>query len=178
MAMAKEQPVAEASAGSTPSAKKMILIVGAILLFEAVAIVGLLMFVSGPAEVDAANMPESLDIAADERVVETLILDAKLPNARSGITYLYDTEIYVQSRQKHTELIQKELDQFANEIRAEITAIWRTSDPQHFQEARLENLTRKVHALLNSRLGVDPESGDPIVSKCVIVMGTGFRIDN
>ena len=56
-------------------------------------------------------------------------------------------------------------------------AIWRTADPQHFKEPRLETLTRKVTALLRDRFGSDDEAGGSIVEKCVIVMGTGFRVD-
>lgn len=171
---AEETPAAE----KQPSRLKTIFVILAVLLVEAVAIVGILMLVTGPSEVDAAHMPLDANIAADERIVETLVLDAKLPNARSGVTYLYDTEIYVQAKQRHTPMIREELDQFTNEIRAEISAIWRTSEPHHFQEPRLENLTRKVHALLNERFGLDEASGEPVIAKCVIVMGTGFRIDS
>ena len=59
-----------------------------------------------------------------------------------------------------------------------------TEPPQHFQEPRLENLTRKVYALLNERFGVDKNSKSedgqpqPIVTKVVIVMSTGFRVDS
>jgi hypothetical protein len=38
-------------------------------------------------------------------------------------------------------------------------------------------LTRKVYALLSDRFGMDQESEEPIVTKVVIVMGTGLRID-
>jgi len=106
-----------------------------------------------------------------------LILDARLPNAREGVEFVYPTEVYAQVKARHTDRVVVELEQFQNEIRAELTAIWKTSEPRHFREPRLETLTRKVESLLTERFGLDPESGEPIVVKAVVVMGTGFRVD-
>jgi hypothetical protein len=120
---------------------------------------------AGPAEADA------------QRIAEVLVLSARLPNNRSGATYLYETEIYVQVRRKHLPRITVELEQFHNEIRAELAAIWRTSEPQHFREPRLESLTRKTNALLGERFGFDPLTGERLVKKTVVVMGTGYRVE-
>lgn len=157
---------------------RLILVVVGIVTVEAAILIPILMFWAGPAEVEATNVPESAEIVGGDRIVETLILDAKLPNNRSGVTYIYDTEIYAQTKERYTERVREELEQFQNEIRAEISTIWRTSEPHHFQEPRLENLTRKVYALLNDRFGSAPETQEPIIEKCVIVMGTGFRVDS
>lgn len=171
---------AEETAETQPngSRTKLFVIVAAVLLLEAALIIGVFMLIAGPPSVSASQVPEGDIVSEEDRVVETQILDAKLPNNRTGVTYLYDTEIYVQTRRRHVEKVEQELEQFQNEIRAEIAAIWRTADPHHFQEPRLENLTRKVGALLDRRFGMDDDSGEPIVNKAVIVMGTGFRIDS
>ncbi len=152
-------------------------VVTGVLLVETVVIVGITMMVGEPAEVSAAD-PITVFDAPEEEIVELLVLDAKLPNNRSGITYLYDTEIYVQVKRKFEDRVTAEFEQFRNEIRSEITAIWRTSDPRAFEEPMLETLTRKVYALLNNRFGIDPQEGEPVMSKCVIVMGTGIRIES
>jgi hypothetical protein len=174
---AQQSAPASAERGG-PSRKRTAMLIVAVLLFEAAAIVGVMVLVAGPPAVDASHMPSSLEVVGDERVVETLILHAKLPNNRTGVTYIYDTEIYVQSAQRYVPRIQRELDQFQNEIRAELTAIWRTAEPHHFQEPNLENLTRRVQALLVGRFGADGAGGEPIIRRCVIVMGTGFRVDS
>ena len=158
---------------------KMILAVLGLLVFEAALIVGAMMIIGGEPKVagaDDSTLPE-VETAEDEKIVEILVLDGKLPNAKTGITYLYDTEIYVQVRRKYADRVNSELEQFYNEIKADISAIWRTSEPPHFKEPKLENLTRKVYALLNERFGTDPDDGEPILVKCVLVMGTGFRVD-
>ncbi len=159
-----------------PGSFKSIIMIAVMLLAEAGLIVGAMMFVGGPATVsgDVERPPAELE---SEKIVEVLVLDDRLPNNRSGLTYLYPTEIYIQVRRKHEPIVQDQLKQFQNEIRAEISAIWKTAEPRHFQEPMLENLTRKVQALMDGRFGSDSDSGEPIVAKCVIVAGTGFRVD-
>lgn len=179
--MAKEKaPEAEAEAQSERKKLplRLIMLIGGILVAEAAVIIGAMMLFGGPAEVEATEMTVTLDTPEDEKIVEVLVLDGKLPNNKSGVTYIYGTEIYVQVKKRYAEQVAGELEQFRNEIKADITAIWRTSDPQHFQEPKLQSLTRKVQALLADRFGVDQQSSEPIISKCVIVMGTGFRIDS
>ena len=152
-------------------------LVTVVLLVEAVVILGITMMIGEPAEVKATD-PITVVDAPEEKIVELLVLDARLPNNRSGVTYLYDTEVYVQVKRKFEDRVTGEFRQFRNEIRSEITAIWRTSDPRVFGEPMLETLTRKVYALLHNRFGIDPQEGEPVMSKCVIVMGTGIRVES
>jgi hypothetical protein len=176
MAEASEQVKTTAAKGWLKTALMVVLL----LAIEAGAIVGTMFFLGTDnrvATTEGADLPD-LEPEAGQRIVEILVLDEKLANAKTGVTYLYDTEIYVQVRQLHADIVTSELAQFTNEIKADIGAIWRTSEPQHFQEPKLENLTRKVYALLYERFGNDPDTGEPILVKCVIVMGTGFRVDS
>lgn len=176
---AEKAPAKKSGGSGGPGRHKSTMIMVAVILaVEVVAVVAIVRFIAGPASVDAAAIAEMSQVVGDERIIETMVLHAKLPNARTGITYLYDAEIYVQTQEKHVLRVQRELEQFSNEIRASISAIWRTAEPHHFQEPNLETLTRNVRGLLSDRMGVDAESGEPIIRKCVIVMGTGFRIDN
>ena len=155
----------------------LMLLIGGILVGEAVLIIGAMYFVGGPSRVQADQALGQLE-AESEKLVEVLVLDDRLPNTRSGLAYLYDTEIWVQIRRRHEPRISDELQRFRNEIKSDLAAIWRSSEPRHFQEPRMENLTRKVQALLDARFGSDPETGDPIIEKVVIVSGPGFRIDH
>lgn len=173
--------MAQDEAGVTAPKKirlKTALTVAALLVVEAALILGVMALVGRDPSVARAEGPEvDAALAEQEKIVEVLVLDAKLPNAKTGVAYLYSTEIYAQVKNKHSKVVEEKVNQFFNEIKAEISAIWRTSDPHHFQEPMLENLTRKVSALLDERFGLDPEDGEPILVKCVIVMGTGFRVD-
>ena len=157
---------------------RMIILVGGILALEAVVIIGAMMLLGGPPPVEAAEAAATLETPESERIVEILVLDARLTNNKSGVTYLYGTEIYVQVKRLHSDRVSEELEQFRHEIKSEITAIWRTAEARHFQEPRLETLTRRVRTMLTDRFGVDHERDEPIISKCVIVMGMGFRIES
>ena len=156
---------------------RLVIVLGGILVVEAVVIIGAMMILGGPPNVEAAEVPAVMTAPEEERIVEILVLDAKLPNNKSGMTYLYDTEIYVQVKKRYSDRVVAELQQFRNEIKSEITAIWRTAEMRHFQEPRLESVTRRIQTMLSDRFGVDLQRDEPIISKCVIVMGMGFRID-
>ena len=84
---------------SQPAAEKSrlrsILMVALILVVEAAVIIGVMMVAGTPEEIDA-RLIEDAQISEDEKIVEMLVLDAKLPNNKSGITYIYNTEIFVQ----------------------------------------------------------------------------------
>lgn len=165
-----------AGAAQRKSPVKTIVMIAGMLFLEAGVIIGAMLMLGAPKVVSGAvDMPPAM--IEEQKLVEVLVLDDKLPNNRSGITYLYLTEIYVQVRKKHEPVVAEELKRFQNEIRAEISAIWKTAEPRHFQEPMLENLTRKVQVLLDARFGVDHQTSEPIVVKCVIVAGTGFRVD-
>jgi flagellar basal body-associated protein FliL len=148
-----------------------------VLVVEAVVIIGAMKMMAGPAPVQATELAEPEVPAEEEKIQEILIFDGKLFNNKTGVTYLYDTEVYVQVKTVHAAAVEAELEQFGNEIKAELSAIWRTSEPHHFQEPKLETLNRKVAAMLNERFGAGADSSEPIIAKCVIVMSTGFRID-
>jgi hypothetical protein len=165
--------------GQPRTAKTPIIAVAGILLLEAVIIIGAMKLLGGNAtSVSAVEVPAAAADSEDDKIVETLVLEGKLPNNKSGITYIFATEVYVQVKKRHLPRVKAEIEQFQNEIKADITAIWRTAEPQHFQEPKLESLTRKVYALLYERFGNDKERQEPVVFKVVIVMSTGFRVDS
>ena len=173
---------APSTADTTPAPaekKKTMIVIIVMLLVEAGVLVGAMKFLGGgPKEVSAVQMAKSDEHDVGDKIVETQVLDARLPNNKSGVSYIYATEIYAQVRERDLERVDEEIAQFQNEIKADISAIWRSAEPQYFQEPKLENLTRKVQTLLNERFGNDKERNEPIVHKVVIVMSTGFRIDS
>ncbi len=173
--MADETPTPEAAKKKSPL--RNILLVVAILLIEAGAFIGWMML-HKPEPVEANRGVAIIEVPDDEKIVELMVIDARLPNNKAGVTYLYDAQIWVQVKNRYSTQVSDQLDRFRNEIKAEITAIWRTSDPRHFQEPKLENLTRKINALLDARLGSDPQTGETILAKSVSVMQPGFRIDS
>ena len=154
-----------------------LLLVAGVLLVEAAAFVGFMTLSGGPESAHAGGAMDVVEADPDQAIVEALVLDARLQNNRSGVTYVCDTEIWVQVRGRHRMVVEQEIARLNNEIRAEINAIWKASEPRHLREPGLETLTRKIYALLSDRFGHDVESAEPVILKCVIVAGTGFRAD-
>jgi hypothetical protein len=106
------------------------------------------------------------------------VVNDKMPNAKRGVTYLYDARIYVQVKQRNAARMERELEQFGNEIKAEIVGIFRTSDPRVFTEPRLETLQRRLEMMFHDRMGTVDGGEEPIVEKVVIVLGPGYRVAN
>lgn len=153
------------------------LLVAMVLLAEAAAFVGFMTLAGGPSTAEAGSALEIMPGDPDNAVIETLVLDARLQNNRSGVTYVFDTEIWVQVRAGHQEIVEREIARVHNEIRAEINSTWKACEPRELRESGLETVTRKIYALLSDRFGLDVETGEPVIIKCVIVAGTGFRAD-
>ena len=82
----------------------------------------------------------------------------------------------MQVKKKYEDRVNRELDQFRNEIRSQIGGIWKAAQPSNFEDPNLETLTRKVEVLMRERFDVNPDAEESVVSKCVIVSQSGFRI--
>lgn len=176
--MSEETTAPAETAATTParsSRVKMIVIVVAMLAVEAVALLGLMHALRPPAAVVAVPPAEAAKDAGNQ-VVEIEVLSDRLANDRSGATYIYPAEIFVQVRARNQEAVRSQIERFKNEIRADVLAIWRTAEPKHFQEPRLDHLTRRIHDLLSSRFDTPGEDEEPTILKAVIVCGTGFRV--
>lgn len=158
--------------------KTVILIVG-LLLGEAVALAVVFMMFATEPQVARAGIedltPAELEL---ERIQEIEVVNDKMPNAKRGVTYLYDARIFVQVKQRNAARMNRELEQFGNEIKAEIVGIFRTSDPRVFTEPRLETLQRRLEMMFHERMGTSDGGEEPIVEKVVIVLGPGYRVAN
>lgn len=154
-----------------------LVLICAVLLAEAAALVGVLDIAIGPSSAQAGDAATVDDVGMGDRVVETLVLDARLENGRTGVTNVFDTEVWVQTCAKHQDQVRREIERIRNELRADIMAIWKSAQPRHLREPELDTVTRRIMASLAIRFGVDEASGEQIIRKCIIVSGTGFRAD-
>lgn len=158
--------------------KTFLLVVGIVVIEAALIVGGMMMLSGGPDQSVAATGELDPEEAELQRIVEILVLEDRLPNARRGVPFVYESKISIQVRKRHQEQVEQELAQFTNEIEAEIFDIWREADPRFFNEPGQESLRRKVRAMMQERFGNDPESGEAIVQKVVIKMGLGIRVDS
>lgn len=178
--MADEAPEAAAPEGGEEPKKKglplmPIIAVAAVLLVEAVVIVALFMFSGGPSEVKAE--PGVVDeLALGEERAEVMVLARKFPNNKSGRSFLYDTEIYIVTKQKHMDDMTLKKEAMQATLTKDVATIFRRAEPSQLREQDLSTLTRQVAAALNERFGTD-ENGEPFVSEVLITKCMEFASD-
>ena len=157
---------------------KFAIITVVLLVLEGAVLGGVFMMMNKPKAAEATEPVVHVD-PEEEKLVEVLVLNERLSNDRSGLTYSYPTEIYVQVKKKDETWVTEEIERFKNELRADIAAVWRTAAPHHLQEPRMESMTRRVETLLRDRFDKHKEEGEneTVVQKCVIISGTGIRMN-
>jgi len=129
----------------------------------------------GPEKVEASDA--LIDIETDEnRPVEILVLQDRLPNQSTGRIWLYDTEIYVQVRSSDKEAVEKIFEERGAEVKTGIREIWGRATAEDFKEPRLEKLTTQTREYLNRIIGDGPD-GTPLIQKVLIPKCNGFRAD-
>ena len=136
-----------------------IIAVGAVLLIEAVLIVGLFMFSGGP-EAATANPGEPDEMAEMQMPAEIMVARGKFQNTSSGRNLMYDTEIYIVVKKKHMERVEEQVEGMKGSIHRDLTTIFRRANPAQLREQELATLTRQVKAALDARFGDAPEDPD------------------
>jgi flagellar basal body-associated protein FliL len=178
----KSDATAAPAEGAAPAAPakgggmKFAIVTVVLLVVEAAVLGGIFMMLNKPKSAEAEAPVVHID-PEEEKLVEVLVLNERLANDRSGLTFVYPTEIYVQVKKKHEAVVTEEIERLKNELRADIVALWRTAEPQHLQEPRMESMTRRVETLLRERFDKHGTEEEPVVQKCVIVSGTGIRMN-
>lgn len=146
-----------------------------VLALEAALIVGAFLFFAGPGEVSAEDELASMSVE-QQRISEIMLIDEQLTNDRLGSVYVYPVEIYVHVPEDEQPWFNDLVGQFHNEIRAEVTALWRSADPVALQDPRMDLVTSRVETLLRNRFEGEATPEHPRIRKVVIVCGTGFRV--
>ena len=154
---------------------KTFLLAGGLLIGEAVLLLGGYHYVAGPQSVSADSDQEIVD-APEQRITELQLINERLTNNRMGAVYVYPVEIYVQVNEPDSVWWNELTDQYQNEIRAEIAALWRSADQLVLDDPKLEVMTRRVQTLLRTRFEGEANPEVPRICKVVIVPSTGFRI--
>jgi hypothetical protein len=154
---------------------KVLLMASMAMIAEAALIAAAFMFMGGPGEVAAEGVVHEVPIEG-RRISEVMLVDEQLTNDRLGSVYVYPVEIYVHVPEDEQVWFDDQVSQFQNEIRAEVTALWRSADPAALQDPRMEVVTARVTSLLRERFEGEADPEHPRIRKVVIVSGTGFRV--
>lgn len=145
---------------------KTVLILSCVILIEALVIGGLFLL-AGPPELANAGIAFDDKIADANKPVEVLIIAEKFQNTRSGKAFLYDTEIFVVIRQKHSDQVSNQLVSRIAQISTDIHTVFRRSTPTHLHEPTLTTLTREVNAVLDEHFSRD-ENGKSVIERVLI----------
>ena len=165
-----------AASGAPRSGRfKTFLLAGGLLVGEAVLLLGGYHYVAGPQSVSAESDQHIVD-ASEQRITELQLINERLTNNRMGAVYVYPVEIYVQVNEPDSAWWTELTDQYQNEIRAEIAALWRSADQLVLDDPKLEVMTRRVQTLLRTRFEGEANPEVPRICKVVIVPSTGFRV--
>ena len=172
--MSDEQKTVETGGGS---GKKTIILVAAMLIAEAIAIVGIMFVLKGPPAASAGvpGIDEGM-VDEGEKTVEITLLHEKLSNNRGGRLFIYDTEIIMTVKQKHQTRVEELLESRRGELRAGINRIFAAAEHTYFSEPGFPTLTRQTREFLRSVFGTDARQ-EELVQEVLIPSSTGFPAD-
>ncbi len=153
--MAKQKPAADAkeaadtAATSQPSNKrKMLIIVGAIMLLEGGGIFAAMKLVGAD---PAAGSAEMLGVASQPSAqhAELIVVKLRAPNVKEGKLVLWSLTVVIRILKDDVEGLRQIIVQNENTIRDRFARIVRSAQPQYLQEDGLETLRRQLRHELN-----------------------------
>ena len=155
--------------------RTLVIVVGVVVL-EAATVAAVMWFSQGEKPVEGD--PTIIDQAAiGEQPVEMLILSEKFQNSRSGIAYMFDTEVYAIVKRRNQPFVESRLEASKAQISRDINTIFRRAEPSHLAEGELATLTRQIKSVLDEQFGNDEDTGEPYVSEALIRKCIRYRAD-
>ena len=177
--MAADKPASEVPGAGGRAFKalnvKTLSILASVFVVEGLAIFMCFVLAGGPSDARADEVARQ-EAAEAAKPVELLVVAERFPNTLTGRTYLYDTEVFIQVRRKHKQIVEEKLEQMAATIKSDIAQIFRAAKPGHLHEPTLATLRRQIRARLSERLGHDAEE-ESLLRDVLIPRCTQFRAD-
>jgi flagellar basal body-associated protein FliL len=175
-------PAAPAPGGMAGLMAKTPIILGVVMLIEAVVLFAGFKFLGGGAKNANADLTTELKkdtastdgTAASDQTVEIQQLDDKFPNRLSGRTFLYDVAISLTVKQQYADQVKKAISDHDALIKDRVRTIIAELDPDKLgggSEPGLETLRRQVKYQLDEIIG-DGMVDEVLVPKCL-----SFRTD-
>jgi flagellar basal body-associated protein FliL len=160
--------------GKTP------VLVGAVMLIEAVVLFAGFKFLGGGAHnangadlttqaTKTADGDKSATASAQDDTLEIPLLDMKFPNKISGRTFLYDVSIFVSVKSTHADAVKKIIADRDALIKDRVRTIIAQSDPEKLgggSEPGLETLRRQVKYQLDEICG-EGMVEDVLIPRCI-----------
>jgi len=175
---APETPPQEGAEEAPPPkflSMRMLLILAGVFLLEGLTITAVFLFFGGPADVNAEE-EAAKQMAEGEKLVEVHVVTDRFPNTRSGRNYVYETEVYLQVRQKHKDEVRERVETAKARVTSEVAQIFRACDPVDLAETTLATLRRQIYSRLDDLFGEDEEGG-ALIQRVLIPKCTQYRTD-
>ncbi len=176
------QAAAPDAAGGGDGKKKILvggLVLGVMVLEGVGLYVGMKMFGSGPEQAAAGDGIVGKDKDASSAKPEVPIVKIKVPNRKTGKTYLYDIEVAAtinvpegKTPETYKPEVEGKLANHDNAIRDRLSYLIRTADPQQLEEPGLVMIRRQIKAELDKILG-----DEKILDQILIPRWTPLRAD-
>ena len=178
--MADEETKAKHEGGEEAAKKKaplkVIIMVAALMLVEAVGVFGLVMLTGGGPEQASAEDLAGEQLADEERLVEIELIKGNFQNRNSGQSWLWQAELFLQVRNKNKAQVEQTLESRAAEIAEGIRLIISKAQDRHLKEPGNETMRRQITAYINDVFGTDAE-GEPRVERLIIAKFDGYPAD-
>ncbi len=166
----EEGAAAPDGAAKKKSPIKLVAIVGAIMVIEAV---GVFMVVGAtgkkPADAHAEEI-KGAEHADTEQSVEIALVEDKFQSMQGSQIWIWDVNIVLKAKKKNEESINKTLEARAAEVHEAVAMIFRRAQLLQLREPGLETINRQISAYMNKLLGKDPEGKDRfervVIPKC------------
>jgi hypothetical protein len=137
----------------------------------------------GPKPADAGGPPPAaVEKPEDNQTVELLVFEDRVSNDASGVTYQYKADIHLKVKKSAEKEVDEAIKAVKNELREEICGIFRTAEPQHFQEPLHDTLRRRLESALRERFENKIFAGEgdhrkPVtIDRVLVVIGSGIRV--
>lgn len=182
----EEKPDTDAPEGKKKKLPMTVIVIAAVMLVEAVVLGGLFMAFGSKPDVAQAESLEDDELAAEEELVEIMLIADKFQNSRQGAqSFLYDTSIYVLIKRKHMgtpeeieagEGFAATIALNVARVRSEVVGIFARAEPAHLMEPEHQTIRRQILEACQKRFGDDAD-GEPYVQDIVISDWKRFSTD-
>jgi len=153
---------------------KIIAIAGILMVLEAGAVVGFMMFTRGGSDAEASELVADQDDA--EKTVEIELISTRFQNMATGRVWDWQTQIFLKVLARHESKVREVLSSRNAEIHADIAVIFRKAQHSQLKEPGLQTVTRLVSRYIQDVFGEDPE-GTPYVQSVLIPQCDGYPAD-
>lgn len=173
-------PASEAAGATGPTGRsspmKMIAIVAAVMVLEAVGIVAVLKMTGGGAGSAAAQGIDHRGHDESNEFVELPLVSDRFQNMQTGKTWIWNAEIVLRVRKRHEPAVTASVHAKSAEILEGISMIFSRAQLSQLKEPSRQTINRQITAFMNKVVGHDADDM-PRIDRVLFPKFVGFETD-